>query len=192
MKRIWEQFISSGCLCYFEALAPVCSLWLFFYRLNVRMIPGASLGNYVCYKLQVNQRPSFFNSFNCKRRRAAAQTQKWSAPPLQSSFLIRLSQCTLLSGCCSIFRWLKWFGSRSLCHCWLDFVCTDVTVLWLRRYERLGGSANQRKINSVYTRVLMMNNYSFLCSWKIIQLEYPIVINSLFINQLLTQCCSHP
>lgn len=36
----------------------------------------------------------------------------------------------------------------------------------------------------------MMNNYSFLCSWKIIQLEYPIVINWLFINQLLTQWCS--
>ena len=70
-----------------------------------------------------------------------------------------------------------------------DFVYAEVTVAWLRRQERLRGSANQRKINSVYTRVLMMNKYSFLCSWKIIQLVYPVVINSLYINQLLTQWC---
>lgn len=106
-------------------------------------------------------------------------------------FAIKLLWHTTASGrrCCLTFGWLSRFVPWFHCRHWLDFVCVDATVLWLRELKKKAlGELRLKEAQTAFTPVhSWWIIISFLCSWKIIQLECPIVINSVFINQRPTQ-----
>lgn len=91
--------------------------------------------------------------------------------------------------CCITFGWLGWFVPWFHCHPWLHFVCREATVLWLGGLKKkASGEVRLKEAQTAFTAGrLWWIITSFLCSWKIIQLECPIVINSVFINQRPTQ-----